>query len=136
MTRLLSIFLFNWIILFALIGLISCKDTQTSPSSEIVFPDDSVSYTKHVGPLLQQKCASSPCHGGSRLAADLNLEYPNYSMLINRPGLVIPGDANHSVLFQEINGTPPLMPPSKFPQLTTNQINGIKTWINEGVKFN
>ena len=136
MKRFLSFFLFIWILVFVLAGLTSCEDTQTNPSLVIVFPDDSVSYTEHVGPLLQQRCANPPCHGGSVLAANLNLEYPNYSLLMNRPGLVIPGDANHSVLSQKISGNPPLMPPSEFPQLTTNQITGIKTWINEGAKFN
>ena len=50
-------------------------------------------------------------------------------------GLVVPGDAIHSVLYQKIEGSSPLMPPSKSTQLTQNQITGIKTWINEGARY-
>ncbi len=137
MIRLLLFFLFLCFILLLSSGLISCKDTQTNPSSEIVFPNDSVSFTKHVGPLFQQKCASSSCHGGgAQNTSGLNLEYPSYNSLLNHTGLVIPGDANHSTLVQHLEGSLSPMPPPKFPQLTQNQINGIKTWINEGAQFN
>jgi len=136
MTRLLTILLFILIIVLIISLFISCKDTQTGPSSEIIFPDDSVSYTKHVGPLFQQKCAHSPCHGGSVPAADLSLEYPSYSALINKPGLIFPGDADHSVLVQHLEGRLSPMPPPNFPQLTQNQIAGIRKWIDEGAEFN
>jgi hypothetical protein len=136
MMRLLLFFIFFCFILLVSSRLISCKDTQTNPSSEIVFPDDSVSFTKHVGPLFQQKCAPSPCHGGSVPAAGLNLEYPSYTVLINRTGLVLPGDANHSTLVQYLEGSLSPMPPQNFPQLTRNQIIGIKKWIDEGAKYN
>jgi hypothetical protein len=136
MMRLLPFFLFFGFILLVSSGLISCKDTQTNPSLEIVFPNDSVSFTKHVEPLFQQKCAHSPCHGGSAPAAGLNLEYPSYTVLLSRAGLVVPGDANHSTLVQHLEGSLSPMPPPNFPQLTQNQITGIKTWINEGTKYN
>lgn len=139
MMRLLLVFLLGGFILLVSSGLFSCKDTQTNPSSEIIFPDSNVSFSKHVGPLFQQKCAPSPCHGGSAPAPTnngLNLEYPSYTVLINRTGLVLPGDANHSTLVQHLDGSLSPMPPPNFPQLTQNQITGIKTWINEGAKYN
>jgi uncharacterized membrane protein len=136
MLRLLLFFLFLCFVLLISIGLVSCKDTTTNPSSEIVFPNDSVSFSKQVEPLFQQKCAHSPCHGGSAPAADLNLTYPSYTSLLSSPGLVIPGDANHSTLVQHLEGKFSPMPPPNFPQLTQNQITGIKTWINEGAKPN
>jgi uncharacterized membrane protein len=137
MMRLLLYFLFFYFILLVSSGLISCKDTQTNPTSEIVFPNDSVSFTKHVGPLFQQRCTGSPCHGSStQNTTGLNLEYPSYTALLGFPGLVIPGDANHSILVQQIEGSPPLMPPSKSPQLTQNQITGVKKWIDEGAQLN
>jgi uncharacterized membrane protein len=136
MTRLLLFFSFFCLVLLISSGLISCKDTQTNSSVDIVFPNDSVSFTKHVEPLFQQRCSGSGCHGGSTPAYDLNLEPPSYNALINSGGLVIHGDANHSILFQSIVGNPPLMPPSKSTQLTQNQITGIKKWIDEGAKYN
>jgi len=137
MMRLFLFFLFLCFILLVLSGLISCKDTQTNPTSEIVFPNDSVSFTKHVGPLFQQRCTASPCHGSSaQNTTGLNLEYPSYTALLGFPGLVLPGDANHSILVQQLGGSPPLMPPPKSPQLTQNQITGVKKWIDEGAKYN
>jgi hypothetical protein len=135
MMRLLLFFLFLGFVLLISIGFISCKDTQTDPTLEIVFPNSNVSFSKHVGPLLQQRCTGSSCHGGSAPAYQLNLEYPYaYTNLITL-GLVIPGYAINSVLFQSIQGSPPLMPPAKTQQLTQNQITGIKTWINEGAIY-
>jgi hypothetical protein len=135
--RLLLFFLFLCFILLVSSGLISCKDTQTNPSLEIVFPNDSISFTKHVGPLFQQRCTGSPCHGSSaQNTTGLNLEYPSYTALLGFPGLVIPGDANHSTLVQYLEGSLSPMPPPKFPQLTQNQITGIKKWIDEGAKYN
>jgi len=104
-----------------------------------MFPDSNVSFSKHVGPLFQQKCTGSPCHGGIAPAYQLNLEYPSYTALMTRGGVVVPGDAIHSILFQSIKGSPPSMPPPNLPlskQLTANQINGVKKWIEEGAKYN
>jgi hypothetical protein len=136
MMRLLLFFLFFGFILLVSSGLTSCKDTQTNPSLE-PFPDSNVSFTKNIEPLFQQKCAPSPCHGGSAPAAGFNLESPYaYTNLLTPAGLVIPGDANHSTLVQRLVGSFDPMPPPKSPQLTQNQITGIKKWIDEGAKYN
>jgi hypothetical protein len=138
MARLFLFFLFFGFILLVSNGMISCKDTQTNPSSEIVFPNSNVSFTKHVGPLFQQKCTASPCHGGSAPVPandPLNLEYPSYSALIKHtPTLVVPSDTN-CLLMERLDGRLPQMPPPKFPQLNQNQINGIKKWIEEGAIY-
>jgi uncharacterized membrane protein len=136
MLRLLLFYLFLSFILFVSIEFISCKDTQTNPTSGI-FPASNVSFSNNVEPLFQQKCASSSCHGGgSQNTSGLDLEYPSYTALLAPPGLVIAGDANHSTLVQHLEGSLSPMPPHNFPQLTQNQITGIKTWINEGAKDN
>jgi hypothetical protein len=104
-----------------------------------MFPDSNVSFSKHVGPLFQQKCTGSPCHGGSAPAPannGLNLEYPSYTALMNHtPTLVVPRDTN-SLLLERLDGRLPPMPPPKFLSLTKNQIIGIKKWIEEGAKYN
>ncbi len=131
--RFLFLSILGLIIIFEFI---SCKDTQTEVTKEIVFPDSNVSFSKHVEPLFQQRCAQASCHGGNNPQADLNLEYNSYSSIRNKPGLVIGGDANGSRLTQRLEGKLPQMPPPKFPQLTTNQIQGVKKWINEGASNN
>ncbi|MBM2845552.1 MAG: hypothetical protein HW407_864 [Bacteroidetes bacterium] len=116
----------------------SCKDQITDPNSNpIVFPDANVSYSKHVEPLFQQRCALSGCHAGSSAQAGLDLFTPSYSSLINhQPRLVNPGASNNSLLVQRIDGRiAPQMPYLSQP-LTANQISGFKKWIDEGAKNN
>ena len=111
-----------------------CKDklpTQRDYLS-IVLPDSNISYSKHIEPLFMAACVS--CHGGS-YAPDLTT--PSWSNLMNyQPQLVVSGKGSSSLLVQILNGsTPPIMPPSGA-HLTTNQINGIKRWIDEGAYDN
>ena len=116
----------------------SCKDQVTDPNvNPIVFPDANISYSKHVDPLFQQRCALGSCHAGSSAQAGLDLFAPSYSSLINhQPRLVNPGASNNSLLAQRIDGRlAPQMPYMSQP-LNTNQINGIKKWIDEGAKNN
>ena len=124
-------------LIVTILTLSSCKDTQEGPSKDIVFPDSNVSFSQHVGPLFQQKCATALCHGSTNPASGLNLEYPSYQALLNRPGLVVQHDGSHSTLIQYLNGTfEPRMPPANFPQLNQNQISGVKKWIDEGAMNN
>ena len=116
----------------------SCKDQVTDPNvNPIVFPDANISYSKHVDPLFQQRCALGGCHAGSTAQAGLDLFAPSYSSLINHlPRLVTAGASNNSLLVQRIDGRlAPQMPYMAQP-LNANQINGIKKWIDEGAKNN
>ena len=52
-------------------------------------------------------------------------------------GIVKPGHPNTSKLVRVINGGgEEAMPPSPYSALTSDQINSIKTWIDQGAKFN
>jgi uncharacterized membrane protein len=136
MPRLCQIFFLFCSLFLISVGLSSCKDTQTSPSTEIVFPSNNINFTKHVEPLFQQKCSHAPCHGGSTPAAGLNLEYPSYIALIKHiPTLIVQKDTN-CLLMQRLDGRLTKMPPPNFPQLTENQMNGVKKWIEEGASNN
>jgi hypothetical protein len=133
----ISIFLLILVIILA--EAIACKDTQDN-STTIVFPsspDSIVSYTKQVDPLFQERCAISGCHNSSSFQAKLDLSSPSYHALMtfNAPVLVVARNANNSVLYQrlalpatDINH----MPYPGTTQLNSNQINGIKNWINQG----
>jgi len=118
--------------------MLSCKDqTNQNLTSNIVFPDSLVSFSKQVQPLFQQTCAASGCHGGSQQAANLNLEIDPWHSLINYvPPIVLVKNGTNSLLVMRIDGrTPPQMPLRSQP-LSTNQINGVKKWIDEGAKNN
>ena len=134
----LKCYLFNLLTTILIIPfmLISCKDTQGDSTIDIIFPESDISYSKHVGPLFQQRCAVALCHGGTEPSSGLNLEYPSYQALLSRPGLVVQHDGAHSTLIQHLEGILSPMPPAGFPQLTRNQINGVKKWIDEGALNN
>ncbi len=127
-------------ILFATTAVIfgSCKDQVTNPNTNpIVFPSSNISYSKYVDPLFQQRCALGGCHAGSSAQAGLDLLAPSYDNLMNfQPKLVNPGASANSLLVQRITGQiAPQMPYLSQP-LNTNQIDGIKKWIDEGAKNN
>lgn len=126
------------ILLVGTLFLWSCKDQVTAPSqSPIVFPASNISYSKYIDPLFQQQCAVSGCHSSTTAAGDLDLTIPSYDNLINHlPPLVVSGASNNSLLVQRLDGRiQPVMPPLGSP-LTSNQINGIKKWIDEGALNN
>jgi mono/diheme cytochrome c family protein len=118
--------------LLSLLG--SCSDSVTDPSLP-EFPESNVSYTKHVEPLFQARCAG--CHAGNAPAGQLNLSTPSYSNLMNHvPRLVNPGNGDQSLLIQRLDGrVQPQMPFNRQP-LTAAQVRGIRTWINEGALNN
>jgi hypothetical protein len=135
MSRIFLFSLIACIVIFIVGEFAACKDTQTGPKEDIVFPDSNISFSQHVGPLFQQKCAAGLCHSGNNPAGSLNLEYPgSYNELLAHSGLVIPGDGIHSELVLHLQGILILMPPAG--KLSDNQINGIRKWIDEGAKNN
>jgi hypothetical protein len=127
-------------LIFCAIDQLSCKDqTNQNLTSNIVFPDSLVSFNRQVGPLFQQTCVAGGCHGGSQPAANLNLEIDAWHSLIDYlPPIIIVKNSNNSPLVMYIDGSnrrSPRMPLNSQP-LTTNQINGVKKWIDEGAKNN
>ncbi len=112
----------------------SCEDETTGPGiSDVVFPDSGVSYSQHVDLLFQQSCTTSRCHGGVDPASQLNLEFPSYRALMDHPQrLVLPGDGANSLLILRLRGEVGERMPLRLPPLNDNQIDGIRTWIDEG----
>ena len=126
---------FGVALLFSMGG---CKDEITVPDVDpIIFPDASVSYSQHIQPLFQQACAVGGCHAGSTAQAGLNLSPPSYNNLMNHvPRLVTSGLSGNSLLIQRLEGTiQPRMPLNGSP-LNSNQLNGIRKWIDEGALNN
>ncbi len=127
-----------FLIIFALVIFYSgCKDTITAQDlDQKVIPDKNVSYQEYIQPIFNVKCSSSACHDDSHRAGGLSLT--SWSNVTADASIVFPGEPQNSKLVWSIEGlsaTTP-MPPAGYPPLTTNQINGIKTWIAEGAKNN
>ena len=112
----------------------SCDDTLTVEDVDNrTIPDSNVSYSQHISPIFELKCVR--CHGNGRLEADLNLTHPSYFV---DGHIVVPGESGNSVLIWRIDPQYALgiMPPPPNIPLTPNQIQGVKTWIDEGAKSN
>jgi hypothetical protein len=117
--------------------LASCGGSLLTDSSQIVFPDSNVSYRNHVQPLFDLTCTFAGCHGNSNPAAGIS--FTSYFGFINRTGLVIIGKAEQSLLAQILDPRFPvsrLHPPSFQTRITQNQIDGVRTWIQEGARLN
>jgi hypothetical protein len=113
-----------------------CDDTVTGNDIDNkIIPDHNVSYSEHIYPVLNAKCTNSGCHDDITMAAGLSLT--NYSSTTADYSVVAPGFPDLSKLVWAIEGNgATLMPPLGYPALTQNQIDGIKTWIEEGAKNN
>lgn len=121
------------------LAVVSCKDQNpTGPGgspSNIVFPNDSISYSIHVQPLFNQACNFAGCHDDGQHDSPLRLtSYGNAVLSI--PGIVVPRNPDGSRLVLRIQGSVGQRMPVNGNPLNQNQINGIRTWIAEGAKNN
>ena len=118
----------------------SCK-SPTDADKEITLPDSNLNYTDDIFPLFSAKCGSeNGCHSTYFGGIPANgLDLTQYENLINHmvegsERIIIPGHGAESFLYRIL--LEPLlgrrqMPPDRAP-LSVNNINGIKTWIDEG----
>jgi hypothetical protein len=123
---------FSFLIVGSLV-LVSCKHDipidLNGTISQNCHPD-TVYFGNTILPLLVSNCAMPGCHNHG----ELNLT--SYASVMNS-GIVKPGHPNTSKLVRVINGGgEEAMPPSPYSALTSDQINSIKTWIDQGAKFN
>jgi hypothetical protein len=126
------------LLLGSAITLSSCKDQIADPNANpVVFPASNVSFSQHVQPLFQSRCAFVGCHAGSNPTAGLDLSSPAYSNLMNhQPRLVVTGASNNSLLIERLDGRiAPQMPFDAQP-INSNQLAGMKKWIDEGARNN
>jgi len=113
----------------------SCKDIINDPNiPDKDIPKTDVSFSKHIQPIFYARCATSGCHDDETRAG-------NYSMTtwsnVVQPGFVDPYLVETSKIVWSIEGIGvEIMPPISYGYLTSNQIDGIKTWIKEGARNN
>ncbi len=117
--------------------LISCKDTVTADQLDnTVIPSSNVSYSKYIQPVFNLKCIN--CHGGGETDGGVNLT--TWSGTTADPSVVSRGFPDNSSIVWCVEGKPGVspMPPvgSPYKPFTTNQVDGLKTWIKEGAKNN
>jgi mono/diheme cytochrome c family protein len=89
-----------------------------------------VDFARDVQPILRQNCVS--CHGPAQQISGLRLD--RKSAVFHRRG-VVPGSSTNSFLYNRISGNAygTQMPPTGA--LRPEQINTIKTWIDQGADW-
>ncbi|MCS6966679.1 MAG: hypothetical protein NZ473_07935 [Candidatus Kapabacteria bacterium] len=111
-----------------------CNGSPFQPSPpNVIFPDSNVSFRLHVQPFLRRGCALVGCHDRGGRSGGVVLE--EYAHLWERPGLVVPGEPDASVLQQILEARLPHQPDPR--ELSTdNQRRGVRRWIAEGARYN
>jgi hypothetical protein len=120
-----------------LLSLVGCDDTTTnSKVDNVTIPSSNVSYSKYIQPVLSVKCTYSGCHDDNSKAGGISLT--SWSGTTSGYKEVIPGSSSTSPIVWAVNGSSgKAMPPtSSYPAMTSNQVSGLKVWIDEGAKNN
>jgi mono/diheme cytochrome c family protein len=106
--------------------------SNTAAPTETQAATATVSYSNDVMPIFNQYCVK--CHGLEQIKEGLDLR--TYDTLLagsfNGP-VVIPGDAANSYLIQLLNEG---KMPKRGPKPTTDQVQIITDWINQGAANN
>ncbi len=89
-----------------------------------------VDFGRDVLPILRQNCVS--CHGPAQQNSGLRLD--RKSAVLGRRG-VVPGSSENSFLFHRISGSAFGMQMPPTGPIRPEQINIIKTWIDQGADW-
>lgn len=128
----LSLTIFTSLFIFSCDDTLTVEDVDNKP-----MPQSNISYSQNIYPVLQVKCAFSGCHASPNPSQGLDLS--TYSGVTADPNIVFPGEPDLSRLIWAIEGRPPIepMPPIGYARpVTTEQLRGIKKWIEEGAENN
>ena len=93
-------------------------------------PPAKVDFANDVLPILRQNCVS--CHGPAQQSSGMRLD--RKSSVITRRG-VVPGNSDNSFLYFRISGNAYGMQMPPTGALRPEQIQTIKTWIDQGADW-
>ena len=128
----LSLTIFTSLFIFSCDDTLTVEDVDNKP-----MPQSNISFSQNIYPVLQVKCAFSGCHASPNPSQGLDLS--TYAGVTADPNIVFPRSSDLSRLIWAIEGRPPIepMPPIGYARpVTTEQLRGIKTWIDEGAQNN
>jgi mono/diheme cytochrome c family protein len=126
------------LLIFGVIIFSSCKHEPPIDTDGTVSENcnaDTVYFGNTILPLLVSNCGMSGCHDeGSHAEGIIVTDY--YSLM--NSDIIDLGNANNSEIMEVITETDSdkIMPPPPGSSLTSAQIDAIRTWINQGAKFN
>lgn len=127
-------FSFYLYLIYSMIFILGCDDQLNIPSDDEL-PMQNVSYSKHVQPIFNVRCATVGCHDDQTKSGNLSLT--SWNNTTSDYSIVFPGNPDQSRLILSIEGKSIYpMPPIGRPPLTQAQIRAIRTWVEEGAKNN
>jgi len=89
-----------------------------------------VDYAKDVAPILRQNCAG--CHGPTQQVSGFRVD--RKSVVLGRRG-VVPGSSENSFLYHRVSGSDYGMQMPPTGALKPEQIQTIKSWIDQGAEW-
>ena len=126
------------IIIFSIIFISACDDTLTVDNvDDKDIPATTVSFADHIYPVFQVKCAFSGCHAQPNPANGIDLS--TWAGVTADPNIVFPYEPDLSRLVWAIEaraGISPMPPTGYARPVTLDQLQGIRTWIDEGAVDN
>jgi hypothetical protein len=111
--------------LYFILPAVSADDSKTS-----------IDFDREVRPILSDNCFA--CHGPDENQRKAKLRFDTKEGAFAKPGVITPGDASKSRLYQRVSSKDQDMvmpPPSSEHKLTEKQIETIKRWIDEGARW-
>lgn len=98
---------------------------------------ESVEYSRDIKRLLSNSCFT--CHGPDENVREADLRLDMRESAVDDIGAIVPGDAKASEVIARLttDDADMKMPPadSNRPELTPEQIELVRRWINEGAKY-
>ncbi len=95
-----------------------------------------ISFNRDIRPILSNNCFA--CHGPDEQNRKTKFHFDTQDGAFLEPGVIVPGNAAQSLLYQHITDTDPtqhMPPPDSGYALTQKQIDLLKRWIDEGAKW-
>jgi mono/diheme cytochrome c family protein len=117
----------------AILGVLVCAAASRAADAG---PSKPVDFVRDIRPILARSCLS--CHDARKQRGGLRLDQRDAALRGGDSGAVLkPGDAAHSRLIAVVSGRDPevKMPPAGKPQMTSQEIGLLRTWIDQGAKW-
>ena len=95
-----------------------------------------IDFDREVRPILSDNCFA--CHGPDENQRKAKLRFDTKDGAFTKPGVITPGDASKSKLYQRVSSKDQDMvmpPPASEHKLTEKQIETIRRWIDEGARW-
>jgi len=117
------------------------KSSVVSNEPKPVGPAKTVDFIKQIQPILERSCVG--CHSGTRPEAGFRITHRAFLIAGGESDLppIVPGQAAQSRLLRQVADQiedlemPPLRSRGKFPALTSQQVQLLADWINQGAKW-